>query len=578
MNYRNIVKQNNLDIVERNGRNIVKQNNWDIVERNDRNIVEQNVRDIIEQYEKNYLSKVFGFCRCKMRSREDAEDLASEISIEVIKTIQSGKKIENLNAFVWSVSNHMFCKWLRSKKRRTAVCFDESYVFSDSPDSEYILKEQTNILRREIALLSENYRKSVVLYYFDNKSCDEIARVLKMSTGTVKWWLHEARKLMKEGIITMREYGEKSFNPESLSISCQGLAGADNEPMSLAKRKLPQNILLAAYREPMSVRQLCAELGTPAAYIEDEVFSLVENQLMKEVSGGKYQTGFVILPGDNTKIAHDLYGACFPGYFNELIGFLDNHRILLSGGEYNTANFSWERLLWVYIHIFTDIMLSKYKYDECNIITYQDMPIRPNGGKWIALGYNNGWFSDIDNSTSDWSEYVPFDGPVQKMKECAQGFFHYWSGLDSNVLFEIPDEVFTLCRDIIKGNISIDSLDDDQKYLFSIAVSKKLFIKDAAEFRQNYYFTDRLSLEKIKRLSYELYGKVKNYFVRAYQLILGEYESTVPKHLHEQMGNFLSNHLGFFVTCSLYEGIKRGVLSKPDENNREWLSLFVSEM
>ena len=170
------------------------------------------------------------------------------------------------------------------QKRRTAVCFDESYVFSDSPDSEYILKEQTNILRREIALLSENYRKSVVLYYFDNKSCDEIARVLKMSTGTVKWWLHEARKLMKEGIIALREYGEKSFNPESLSISCQGLSGADNEPMSLANRKLPQNILLAAYREPMSVRQLCAELGTPAAYIEDEVFSLVENQLMKEVS------------------------------------------------------------------------------------------------------------------------------------------------------------------------------------------------------------------------------------------------------------------------------------------------------
>ena len=120
-------------------------------------------------------------------------------------------------------------------------------------------------------------------------------------------YTHLARKLMKEGIITMREYGEKSFNPESLSISCHGLAGADNEPMSLAKRKLPQNILLAAYREPMSVRQLCAELGTPAAYIEDEVFSLVENQLMKEVSGGKYQTGFVILPGDNTKIAHDLY-------------------------------------------------------------------------------------------------------------------------------------------------------------------------------------------------------------------------------------------------------------------------------
>ena len=53
LNYQNIVKQNNLDIVERNGRNIVKQNNWDIVERNDRNIVEQNDRNIVEQNDRN---------------------------------------------------------------------------------------------------------------------------------------------------------------------------------------------------------------------------------------------------------------------------------------------------------------------------------------------------------------------------------------------------------------------------------------------------------------------------------------------------------------------------------------------
>ncbi len=97
----------------------------------------------------------------------------------------------------------------------------------------------------------------------------------------------------------------------------------------------------------MSVRQLCAELGTPAAYIEDEVFSLVENQLMKEVSEANIRPASWILPGDNTKIAHGLYGACFPGYFNELIGFLDNHRILLSGGRIQHGEFFLGAFVWV---------------------------------------------------------------------------------------------------------------------------------------------------------------------------------------------------------------------------------------
>ena len=115
-----------------------------------------------------------------------------------------------------------------------------------------------------------------------------------------------------------------------------------------------------------------------------------------------------------------------------------------------------------------------------------------------------------------------------------------------------------------------------RKYYPSIYQYCLLHIYDtyeAEDLTQEVFARAFASLER-----YREYGKVKNYFVRAYQLILGEYESTVPKHLHEQMGNFLSNHLGIFVTCSLYEGIKRGVLSKPDENNREWLSLFVSEM
>ena len=39
-----------------------------------------------------------------------------------------------------------------------------------------------------------------------------------------------------------------------------------------------------------------------------------------------------------------------------------------------------------------------------------------------------------------------------------------------------------------------------------------------------------------------------------------EYEKTVPKHLHWQMNNFMTNLLNCFVTCSLYDGMKNKTL------------------
>ena len=325
-------------------------------------------------------------------------------------------------------------------------------------------------------------------------------------------------------------------------------------------------------------RQLCIELGASAPYIEDEIEHLVKNQLMKAVSGGKYQTDFVILPGRNSNIIHKIYATCFPRYYKELMAFLDDKQELLTREDFNKAGFSWERLLWVYIPLITDFALSKFKQEVCKTVVYQDIPNRPNGGKWIALGYENGTYWDDHKGNQCWKEYVPLDGPVHKFhKGFVQGFFHYWSGPDSTVFFDIPDEVFILCREIINGEIKIRNLDEEQKYLFSIAVKTRLFMKEGDTFKQNYYYIKQSEFLKATSLALELYPIILPFFDDAYRLILDAYESTIPKHLRWQMGNFLSNGLGCFVTCTLYEAYHDGKLSAPDENSKAWLSLTATD-
>ena len=541
-----------------------------------------NGAEALKRFEEEYLEKVLGFCYQKLNSRENAEDLSMEIALEVLRAIRSGKEIENLGAFVWSVSNHTFLKWLRTRKYGSTAYLDELFASLEDIEGEYICRETESILHREIALLSEKYRKAVVLYYFEGKSCSEIGTLLGKSGGTVKWWLHNARNYIKEGFDTMREYGEKSYNPGTLKLSCQGNPGADNEPMSCAKRKLPQNILLSAYQEPMTIEALCMELGTPAAYVEDEVENLVSNQLMKEVSSGKYQTDFVILPWgepkDDTDIAQKIHEACFPGYFDALMAFLEGHKALLSGGKFNTAGFSWDRLLWVYLHIVTEFVLDRFRAEEFKIVPYRDMPERPNGGRWIALGFNNSCSFGCGSPEQDWKEYTIWQGPLHKTaKSFVQGYFHYWSGLGDDAFFEIPDDVFELCRDMIKGAVTAQDFTEEQKYLFSIALEKKLFLREEERFRQNYYFLAREEMQQLHQTAMEFYPAAMEFLQTAYRIILEEYGMSIPKCLSWQMGNFLSNNMGVFVTGSMYEGMRKHILSVPDEKAKDWLSLFASD-
>ncbi len=521
------------------------------------------------------IPKIYGFCRVKLDTIENAEDLSQDICLEVLQAIHANISIENLNAFVWSVSNHMFYNWLRKKKHGTTAYLTDLIVSDRDVEKEYILHEQKNLLRRELSLMSGNYRRAVVMHYFDNMTCEEIGCILGKSAGTVKWWLHDARIAIEKGMNTMRKYGEKSYSPGKLTMSCTGNPGSNFEPMACVQRKSAQNILLASYTEPMTIIQLCEELGISAPYMEDEVEYLVQNQLMKEVSKGKYQTDFVILPGNNPNIANKIYTTVFPKYYDILISFLESKKELLTEARFNTAGFTWERLLWVYIHIISDTAVNLYRYENNISVKYADIPMRPNGGKWIALGFENGFGLEEKKQLE---KYHPFDGPVHKTYLAfAQGFFHWWSGVDSSIFFDTPDEAFALCRAILKNDIDIETLNDEQKYWFSIALEKKLFIKTDNGFRQNYYYINRKERLEIEKLADEFYTQVSPLIKRAYKIILDTYATTVPKHLHWQMGNFLGNNLNYFVTCSLYDAFKNGKLSVPDATNKEWLSLFASE-
>ena len=254
------------------------------------------------------LKNIYGYAFARLYDKDDVDDLTSEIVCEILK---SADRIHNDDAFwgfLWKVAENTFRKFIKQKARRDLVTAlpdeDLSFGIAPSPEDDLIERESNNEnlmrLRRELSLLHKTNREVCLAYYFQNKSCKDIAVEQNISLEMVKYHLFKTRQLLKEGIGMERTYGEKSYRPVDFEIDFWGSkAGDDREYHDFRKRKIKGNILLAAYYEPVTIREIGIEVGVALPYLEDEIKLLEERKYLIN-NNGRYLTNIPVFTTDCT--------------------------------------------------------------------------------------------------------------------------------------------------------------------------------------------------------------------------------------------------------------------------------------
>ncbi len=241
----------------------------------------------------NSMKDIFAFAVSRLYDKQDAEDLTNDIIVEVLS---SAERLQNDDAFygyMWSIAENTFKRYIRNKRiKEVEYHSDFLGVYWDTPEIKVLEDEQLMILRRELSLLSKQYRDVTVRYYIENKSCTAIAKELGISEEMVKYYLFKTRKILKEGVTVDRKFGEKSYNPGKFRPNFWG-NGNNGYIWHTFERRLPGNIVLAAYEKPVSIEELSLELGVSVPYLEDELDILLKHKFVKK-SGNKYQTDFLI--------------------------------------------------------------------------------------------------------------------------------------------------------------------------------------------------------------------------------------------------------------------------------------------
>lgn len=258
----------------------------------------------LEQLITENMKSIFGFALTRLGNANEAEELASDIIYEIIRSAHNLKDEERFYGFMWKIAENTYMACLRKNQKNASRVAELDENIADESESaldKIVQKEELNLLRRELSLLSKQYRDSATLYYIENLSCSEVANRLQISTEMVKYYLFRARKIIREGMNMERLYGEKSYRPNIFEIDFWGTkAGDDHEYQDFQRRKIKGNILLAAYYSPATIQEISIELGVALPYLEDEIQLLVDREYLV-CNNGKYLTNIPIFTLDCSK-------------------------------------------------------------------------------------------------------------------------------------------------------------------------------------------------------------------------------------------------------------------------------------
>lgn len=150
-----------------------------------------------------YGKDIYTFCLHLTRDRMLADDLYQDTFLTVIQKQGDIDNNANVKSYLLAICIHIWKnrkrKWAWRNRIAPMTCLEDSMDngFSYMESDSVLKNEQIAVVRRAIENLSDKYRIVVLLFYMEELSQEEIAKVLHVPVGTVKSRLHTAKQLLK---------------------------------------------------------------------------------------------------------------------------------------------------------------------------------------------------------------------------------------------------------------------------------------------------------------------------------------------------------------------------------------------
>ena len=159
----------------------------------------------------DYQQKVFHTCISFVPNKEDAEDIAQEVFLEVYKSIGKFKGNSKLSTWIYKICTNKCLEFIRKKNAKKRLVFmqrilgneiplDKTNFFKEFNHPGILLehKEQSETIYLAINTLPESQKTVFTLAKLDGKTYQEIAEITGKSMSSVESIMFRAKKNLQK--------------------------------------------------------------------------------------------------------------------------------------------------------------------------------------------------------------------------------------------------------------------------------------------------------------------------------------------------------------------------------------------
>ncbi|OQY03256.1 MAG: hypothetical protein B6I20_05415 [Bacteroidetes bacterium 4572_117] len=167
---------------------------------------------LVDKYQLMITNTCYGF----VRNREDAEDIAQEVFIEIHKSLHKFRNESKLSTWFYRISVNKSLNFIRDNKKNSwfqsldilfgadkseGKVIEPNDTDSNKPDRIMEDKETGEFIFEAISSLPKNQKVAFTLHKYEDLSYKEIAEVMELSLSSIESLMFRAKKNLQGKLI-----------------------------------------------------------------------------------------------------------------------------------------------------------------------------------------------------------------------------------------------------------------------------------------------------------------------------------------------------------------------------------------
>lgn len=154
--------------------------------------------EIIERYQ----GKLFGYIKNLINQNNmEVEDVVEDTLISAYQNLNGFEASKKFSSWIYRIAHNKAIDYFKKKRLKNQMLDSGNEILESDEkliEELEIEKEETRRVKKAVNSLELKYKEVVLLYFFDNKSYEEISDILHISTNGVGVLLFRAKEKLRK--------------------------------------------------------------------------------------------------------------------------------------------------------------------------------------------------------------------------------------------------------------------------------------------------------------------------------------------------------------------------------------------